>query len=159
MHDHLGGLPPAVDLAAEQALAEILVAASRDGMLDAAHDLSDGGLAQALVESVPAPRRRRTRGCRLTGDPFVALFSESAARVAVVTVDGGPRQRPSRAAAVPSARRAGRLRPDRHHWRSPRSTCDGAVRRAASTSLRAALGPRRLPAAPGLGSLGGVYGA
>ncbi len=30
---------------------EVLVAGSRDGMLPAAHDLSDGGLALALVES------------------------------------------------------------------------------------------------------------
>ena len=51
VHGHLGGLPPAVDLAAERELADILVNASRDGLVDAAHDLSDGGLAQALVES------------------------------------------------------------------------------------------------------------
>ena len=40
----------AVDLAAERLLAEVLVAGSRDGMISAAHDLSEGGLAQALVE-------------------------------------------------------------------------------------------------------------
>jgi len=50
-HGHLGGLPPRVDLAAERQLGEILVNASRDGLIDAAHDLSDGGLAQALVEA------------------------------------------------------------------------------------------------------------
>ncbi len=50
-------------------------------MLSSAHDLSDGGLAQALVESC----LRHDVGCRvqLAGDPFVALFSESAARVLV----------------------------------------------------------------------------
>ena len=31
--------------------AEILISASRDGMIDAAHDLSDGGLIQAVAES------------------------------------------------------------------------------------------------------------
>ena len=51
VHGHLGGLPPQVDLAAERSSADILVNASRDGLIDAAHDLSDGGLAQALVES------------------------------------------------------------------------------------------------------------
>ncbi|MFU9039447.1 MULTISPECIES: AIR synthase-related protein, partial [unclassified Streptomyces] len=51
VHEHLGGLPPAVDLERERLLAEILISASRDGMIDAAHDLSDGGLIQALVES------------------------------------------------------------------------------------------------------------
>ena len=49
--DHLGGLPPKVDLERVRLLAEILVAASRDGMIEAAHDLSDGGLIQAVTES------------------------------------------------------------------------------------------------------------
>jgi phosphoribosylformylglycinamidine synthase subunit PurL len=83
VHGHLGGLPPAVDLAAERELADILVNASRDGLIDAAHDLADGGLAQALVESC----LRRGVGARVWFpdelDPFVALFSESAGRAIV----------------------------------------------------------------------------
>ena len=51
VHGHLGGPPPAVDLAAEQRLAGLLAAAAADGLLTGAHDLSDGGLAQALVEA------------------------------------------------------------------------------------------------------------
>jgi DNA-binding LacI/PurR family transcriptional regulator len=82
-HGHLGGRPPAVDLEAERMLAEILVAGSRDGMLSAAHDLSDGGLAQAVVESC----LRGGRGARVVLpehlDPFVAMFSESAGRAVV----------------------------------------------------------------------------
>ncbi|MDK1473035.1 phosphoribosylformylglycinamidine synthase subunit PurL [Streptomyces sp. 549] len=82
-HDHLGGLPPKVDLERERLLAEILVAASRDGMVDAAHDLSDGGLVQAVVESC----LHGGRGARLVVpdglDPFVFLFSESAGRAVV----------------------------------------------------------------------------
>ncbi|MFF4735604.1 phosphoribosylformylglycinamidine synthase subunit PurL [Streptomyces sp. NPDC001262] len=85
IHDHLGGLPPKVDLAREKLLAEILISASRDGMIDAAHDLSDGGLIQAVTESC----LRGGRGARLVVpddlDPFVFLFSESAGR-AVVSV-------------------------------------------------------------------------
>mgnify|MGYP002682136185 CR=1 FL=1 len=50
-HGHLGGQPPRCDLAAERLLADVLVNSSRDGMVDAAHDLAEGGLAQALVES------------------------------------------------------------------------------------------------------------
>ena len=92
MHGYLGGLPPVVDLARERLLADVLITASRDGLLDSAHDLSEGGLAQALVECLPARRRRRPdRAARRTADPFVALFSESAGR-AVVSVprsDGG----------------------------------------------------------------------
>ncbi|WP_431959172.1 phosphoribosylformylglycinamidine synthase subunit PurL [Actinacidiphila sp. bgisy160] len=85
VHDHLGGLPPAVDLEREKLLGEILISASRDGMIDAAHDLSDGGLIQAVVESC----LRGGNGARLVVpdglDPFVFLFSESAGR-AVVSV-------------------------------------------------------------------------
>jgi phosphoribosylformylglycinamidine synthase subunit PurL len=83
VHGHLGGRPPALDLAAEKELADILVNASRDGLIDAAHDLSEGGLAQAVVESC----LRYGVGARLwlpdELDPFVALFSESAGRAIV----------------------------------------------------------------------------
>ena len=84
VHGHLGGLPPRVDLGAERALAQLLVDAAV-GTITSAHDLSDGGLAQALAEST----MRRGIGARVTlpGDPFVALFSESAARVVVTVPD------------------------------------------------------------------------
>jgi phosphoribosylformylglycinamidine synthase II len=86
-HGHLGGLPPEVDLAAERELADILVNASRDGLVDAAHDLSGGGLAQALVESCLLGGHGGGVGARVWFpddlDPFVALFSESAGRAIV----------------------------------------------------------------------------
>jgi phosphoribosylformylglycinamidine synthase II len=80
-HGHLGGRPPAVDLAREQAIGAVLAAASRDGLVSAAHDLSDGGLSQALVEAClcSGAGARVTLPAQL--DPFVALFSESSARV------------------------------------------------------------------------------
>lgn len=84
VHGHLGGLPPTVDLARERLLGEILVAGSRDGMLTAAHDVSDGGVAQALVEMA----LRSGVGARTWvpdgAAPFVHLFSESAGRALVV---------------------------------------------------------------------------
>lgn len=83
VHEHLGGLPPKVDLDREKLLGDILIAASRDGMIDAAHDLSDGGLGQALVESC----LKGGHGARIIvpegQDPFVFLFSESAGRAVV----------------------------------------------------------------------------
>jgi phosphoribosylformylglycinamidine synthase len=84
VHGHLGGLPPSVDLEAERNLAQLLVRASQEGVLASAHDLSDGGLTQALAESC----LHGNVGARiaLAGDPFVALFSESATRV-IVAVD------------------------------------------------------------------------
>ncbi|MEO5832208.1 MAG: phosphoribosylformylglycinamidine synthase subunit PurL [Nakamurella sp.] len=83
VHGHLGGTPPTVDLEAERMLGDILVAGSRDGMVSAAHDLSEGGLAQAVVEMC----LNGETGARLVPpadiDPFVFLFSESTARVLV----------------------------------------------------------------------------
>ncbi|WP_343602964.1 phosphoribosylformylglycinamidine synthase subunit PurL [Mycobacterium sp.] len=102
--DHLGGLPPRVDLAREKLLAEVLFAASRDGLVSAAHDLSEGGLAQAVVESALAGET----GCRIvlpeefqsgTG-PFTFLFSESSGRVLVAV----PRTEESRFASMCEAR-------------------------------------------------------
>jgi phosphoribosylformylglycinamidine synthase len=85
-HGHLGGLPPAVNFAAERGVAVVLADAAQAGLLDAAHDISDGGLAIALAESCLAGGQ----GCRvrLPGDPFVALFSESAARVVAAVRPG-----------------------------------------------------------------------
>ncbi|MTE11269.1 phosphoribosylformylglycinamidine synthase subunit PurL [Nocardia aurantiaca] len=82
-HDHLGGLPPKVDLAREQLISEILTSGSRDGMISAAHDVSEGGLIQTVVEAALAGET----ACRVLipegADPFVTLFSESAGRVLV----------------------------------------------------------------------------
>ena len=82
-HGHLGGLPPTVDLAREKLLADVLIAGSRDGMISAAHDLSDGGLAQTLVETVLIGQCGARVFLDSEQDPFVQLFSESAGRVLV----------------------------------------------------------------------------
>jgi phosphoribosylformylglycinamidine synthase subunit PurL len=89
-HGHLGGLPPAVDLAAEQRLASVLATGAAEGLLSAAHDLSDGGLAVALAECCLVAGT----GCEveLPSAPFVSLFSESVAR-AVVAVRAGAQDR------------------------------------------------------------------
>jgi phosphoribosylformylglycinamidine synthase len=96
VHSHLGGVPPQVDLAAEMRLAALLVELGGSGVLTAAHDLSDGGVAQALVEMA----LRRGVGAMIAlpadADSFVTLFSESTARV-IVTVS------PANADAVASA--------------------------------------------------------
>lgn len=98
--DHLGGIPPRVDLERESLLADVLVAASRDGLASAAHDLSEGGLIQAVVEAALAGET----GCRVVlpegADPFVWLFSESAGRALVAV----PRTEESRFAAMCEAR-------------------------------------------------------
>ena len=87
-HDHLGGTPPTVDLTWESTLARIMATCSKDGLITGAHDLSEGGLAQALVESALAGEC----GMRIVlpegADPFVWLFSESSGRV-IVSVPRG----------------------------------------------------------------------
>jgi phosphoribosylformylglycinamidine synthase II len=85
-HGQVGGRPPAADLDAERRLASVLAAGAAGGLLQAAHDLSDGGLGVALAECCLAGQA----GCAVTlpGDPFTWLFSESAAR-AVVAVRSG----------------------------------------------------------------------
>ncbi|MCW2130953.1 phosphoribosylformylglycinamidine synthase subunit PurL [Arthrobacter sp. VKM Ac-2550] len=90
LRGHLGGKPPALDLAAEKLLGELLINASRDGMIDAAHDLSEGGLAATLSDMAlrfgVGARIGLGEVCERDGvDLFTALFSESQAR-AVVSV-------------------------------------------------------------------------
>lgn len=88
IHDHLGGRPPAVDLAAEKALAGLISAGGDQSLLASAHDLADGGLAQALAEAV----LRFGIGARVWlseieerdgVDTATALFSESTGRMLV----------------------------------------------------------------------------
>ena len=88
IHGHLGGVPPLVNLPAERALGAVLVTAARDSLVSAAHDLSEGGLIQGLLESC----LRYGVGARVDITPiverdsisqFAALFSESTARVLV----------------------------------------------------------------------------
>ena len=88
IHNHLGGLPPQVDLNAEKELAHLLQGSALEGLILSAHDLSDGGLGQALAESVI----RFGVGARVWlneimerdgVDAATALFSESTGRVIV----------------------------------------------------------------------------
>jgi phosphoribosylformylglycinamidine synthase len=84
-HRHLGGRPPRARLEAEAALARTLRACADDELLTGAHDLSDGGLAQTLVES--ALLRGIGAEVTVSGDPFVHLFSESTARALLTCRD------------------------------------------------------------------------
>jgi phosphoribosylformylglycinamidine synthase len=84
IHNHLGGLPPVLDLNAEMNLAEILVAGSQERLFAAAHDISEGGIAQSIAEMA----MRSGVGVRLEVpaglDAFTFLWSESATRAVVV---------------------------------------------------------------------------
>ncbi len=84
IHAHLGGHPPVLDLAAEKTLAEILVAGSVGNLFSAAHDVSEGGIAQTIAEM----SMQSGIGIRLEVpaglDAFTFLWSESATRAVVV---------------------------------------------------------------------------
>ena len=88
LHDHLGGQPPKVDLQKEKQLAELLHGAAMQGLIEAAHDVSEGGLGIAILEA----SLRFNVGARIwlgelmerdNLDLTAALFSESQARVIV----------------------------------------------------------------------------
>ncbi len=82
-HGQFGGFPQVGDLEAERQLADVLVGAAAEQLLDRAQDVSDGGLPLALVECV----LRYGTGARVALpfdlDPFEALFSDSAAGAVV----------------------------------------------------------------------------
>jgi phosphoribosylformylglycinamidine synthase len=84
IHAHLGGHPPVLDLNAEMTLAEILVAGSAQQLFSAAHDVSEGGIAQTIAEMA----MRSGVGVRLDVpadlDAFTFLWSESATRAVTV---------------------------------------------------------------------------
>ena len=86
VHGHLGGLPPVVDLERERVLSEVLVAASIDGTIAAAHDISDGGIAITLAEMAMKSGIGVKVSVPSDLDPFVFCFAESTGRaIAVVT--------------------------------------------------------------------------
>jgi len=88
LHNHLGGRPPKVDLQKEKELADLLHGASQQGLIEAAHDVSEGGIGIAILEA----SLRFNVGARVwltelmerdSIDLTPALFSESQARVIV----------------------------------------------------------------------------
>ncbi|MDA8796456.1 phosphoribosylformylglycinamidine synthase subunit PurL [Aquiluna sp.] len=88
LHNHLGGRPPKVDLQKEKELASLLYGATQQGLIEAAHDVSEGGLGIAILEA----SLRFNVGARIwltelmerdSLDLTAALFSESQSRVIV----------------------------------------------------------------------------
>jgi phosphoribosylformylglycinamidine synthase len=100
------GAPPPVDLAAEAALHTAVIALVRGGLVEVAHDVSDGGLALAVAECCTAVRQTPAVGFvgELRGSGSVAgrLFGEDHGRV-VVAYD--PRKAPEIDAAIGSVPR------------------------------------------------------
>jgi phosphoribosylformylglycinamidine synthase len=86
VHRTVKGTPPSVDLKLEKAVQKCCVEAIQRGLLQSAHDVSDGGLAVALAEScIIGPEKplgalvKLDRGMR----PDALLFGESQSRIVV----------------------------------------------------------------------------
>lgn len=87
-HRHLGGTPPKVNLDVEKSLATVMLRANRSEHFSSAHDLSEGGLSQALVEAALRSPYGARIGFAQEVNVFGALFSESTGRV-LVTIPRG----------------------------------------------------------------------
>ena len=83
VHGKVAGMPPPLDFAREKAVQKAVREAVRAGLLNAAHDVSDGGLAVTLAEMCFG----KDLGCRVTlrseVRPDALLFGEDASRVVV----------------------------------------------------------------------------
>ncbi|HEY8225047.1 MAG TPA: phosphoribosylformylglycinamidine synthase subunit PurL [Pyrinomonadaceae bacterium] len=87
---YLNGNVPKLDLQRELAVQKTCLEAAEAGLLQSAHDCSDGGLAVTLAESCFSSLGRSAIGARIelesSLDTVITLFSESPSRI-VVSVD------------------------------------------------------------------------
>ncbi len=95
----LSGLPPQVDLANEEKLMEFF---QQPGVVSAAHDVSEGGVAQAIAElAIYSNKGVSLDVSGVHDDVFTALFSESASRVIVAATDGATVVRRAQELGIP----------------------------------------------------------
>ena len=95
----LSGLPPQVDLANEEKLMEFF---QQPGVVSAAHDVSEGGVAQAIAElAIYSNKGVSLDVSGVHDDVFTALFSESASRVVVAATDGAAVVRRAQGLGIP----------------------------------------------------------
>jgi phosphoribosylformylglycinamidine synthase len=117
VHGLVAGAPPRCDLAAERALVDALLDAIRTGAVRSAHDVSDGGLAVALVECC-IMERNRPLGATIDLSAFgllplrALLFGEAQGRAVVSSPDPVAVCEIARRHGVP-AREIGRVTPPR----------------------------------------------
>ncbi|MCH7323063.1 phosphoribosylformylglycinamidine synthase subunit PurL [Solibacillus sp. MA9] len=81
---NISGKAPAIDLTVEAARQQAILAAIRAGLVQSAHDVSEGGVAVALAEKTFAAKGLGIEAT-LTGSATTALFAESQSRF-VLTV-------------------------------------------------------------------------
>lgn len=79
MHGQIFGKAPELNVEVEKERQDRVLAAIRAGLIQSAHDLSEGGLAVALAEGLFASEHLGAR-VSITGNPVSALFSETQSR-------------------------------------------------------------------------------
>ncbi len=90
IHNIVAGAPPACDLDAERALIEALIESIQGGVINSAHDCSDGGLAVAIAECCIMDREHQ-RGATVDLSHWreipsrAVLFGEAQGRAVVTT--------------------------------------------------------------------------
>ena len=120
------GAPPSVDFPQEARLHGLLAEGVRDGWIQSAHDISDGGLAVALAECCFGARDREALGVEIeapgsASDSVEAvLFGEAAGRVVLATSNPDALTAAASDAGL-DCRRVGRTGGDRLTVRSPSS--------------------------------------
>jgi phosphoribosylformylglycinamidine synthase len=98
------GAPPPVDLAAERRHGEFVRTLIRDGLVTAAHDLSDGGLLVALTEMAMASRIGAVLEAPPGAPAHAFWFGEDQAGYAVTAKDAEVVAQRAKAAGVPLLR-------------------------------------------------------
>jgi phosphoribosylformylglycinamidine synthase II len=97
LHATVAGAPPALDLDRERAVQQLIVGLVRAGLVESAHDCSDGGLAITLAECTfdsggigveAAIEAADAAGVPADFGPAAALYGESASRIVVSVPDG-----------------------------------------------------------------------
>ena len=92
------GAPPPVDLAAEKRSGNLVRSLIRSGQVSAVHDVSDGGLAAAVIEMALAANL----GAEVRNLSHAALFGEDQARYVVTAAKAAPVLAAAKKAGVPA---------------------------------------------------------
>jgi phosphoribosylformylglycinamidine synthase subunit PurL len=80
IHGKIFGKAPEIDMMIEKERQDQILAAIRSGWIQSAHDLSEGGLAVAVAESLFTKETELGADICIEGNPVTALFSETQSR-------------------------------------------------------------------------------
>lgn len=88
IHGEVRGLPPRLDLDLERRVQAVCLSAIRKGLVQSAHDCSDGGLAVAVAESCLVGGVGARLDLSFAGRTDALLFGETQSRIVVSLREG-----------------------------------------------------------------------